>query len=247
MSRRRGLTRSLLLTACALLAVSLPLAADHAPLPEFEAEYTLSLNGLDVAELQVRLHREGEHYMYESFTRPIGVLALFRDDRIRETSQWVYGREGRIQPLRYTYQHTGSKREREADLRFDWAAGKVLNRVENEPWTMEIPQGTQDKLGYQLALMLDLSHGRRDLSYHVADGGKLKVYQVDFQGMETLQTELGELRTIKVQRQKDRKGRVTTIWCAEKLAYLPVRITHRDADGSFFTLRVTAVNGIPAG
>ncbi len=227
-----------------LAAPASTLATTASPLPSFEAHYTLSFNGLNVATVVRSLRPDGaKQYIFESVTEPTGVLSIVRDDRIREVSQWVYADNGTVRPVHYSYHHSGSKRDRQAELSFDWTKGEVQNMVENEPWTMEIPPGTQDKLGYMLELMLDLRANRAPLEYPVADGGRLKVYSAVRKGEEELDTPLGKLHTIKVQREPDHKGRVTTLWCAESLAYLPVRIEHREHDGSVYTAEITAVSG----
>ena len=110
---------------------------------------------------------------------------------------------------------------------------------------MSIPEGTLDKLSYVLVMMHDLETGHGDLRYQIADGGKLKVYQFKTIGEEILDTVFGKLSTEKIERIRDDK-RQTTYWCAPALSYLPVKVEHREKDGSVITLIIETVEGIPA-
>ena len=106
---------------------------------------------------------------------------------------------------------------------------------------MDIPANAQDKLVYQLSIMYDLLNGKKDLEYKIADGGKLKDYSFEIQGEEVLNTDLGKIKTLRIQRIGDRRD--TTVWCAPKFAYLPVRLEQQDTDGSELTMQITSVRG----
>ena len=110
---------------------------------------------------------------------------------------------------------------------------------------MDLEDNTVDKLSYQIALMRDLAQGKRDIAYKIADKGKLKTYHLKVVGEEILDTELGQLKTVKLLRQGSNKKRFSYLWCALKLHYLPVKVEHHEPKGDVITLTVKTVKFEP--
>ena len=99
---------------------------------------------------------------------------------------------------------------------------------------MDIPAGTLDKLASQLGIMLALGRGETDITFKIADGGKLKDYRFKVLGRETLELAAGRFDTVKITKLRDNKRRETYIWCAPELNYLPVRIWQREKDDAVY-------------
>jgi len=232
-----------------LAGVALLLAAGAGAagtLPErFVAEFVLEAHGATVGRTTWSLAPGGEgRFVYESLTETAGVVALIRDDRIVERSVWRYGDDGGLRPLRYRYERTG-KKARDVAIDFDWENGRVHNTAKGRTWELEVPAGTLDKLSYLLAMMRDFRGGARSVTYDIADGGKVKTYRLETRGEETLETALGPLDTVMVERLRDDDDeRETLLWVAPALDFLPVKVRHREKDGSVLVLRVESVDGI---
>ncbi len=209
----------------------------------FDATYVLTSGPLTLGEMKRKLTRlEDGTYLYTSHSRPIGYAKWFVKTELRELSHWEVTPQG-LRPLEYRYDRTGDpRRERHVHMRFDWQRGRVINTINDDPWTMEIPQGTLDKLLYQLAVMYDLQQGRTALEYRIADGGKLKHYVFHFIGRERIETPLGTFDTLKLKKPGKRD---TLIWVAPELDYLPVQLMQEEKRGRL-TMTLQAVNGIPA-
>jgi len=217
-----------LLAALAILFVALGATAAAGKPPAFSADYQLSRNGFRVARATITLsYPSPDHYLYRSYTRPTRLVSWFRDDRRRESSRGLVSADS-LRPLEYHYALTGSDHPRHADLRFDWKKAVVENAVGDHTWDMHIPSDTLDKLVVQLALMMDLGGGARSVRFHVADGGKLKVYRFKVVGHARLTTPAGQFDTVKVERRRSDNKQVTNLWCAPSLHYLPVKIERRD-------------------
>lgn len=235
-----------LLTLCLYLALAPaapPVArADTPPVREFTARYDFNANRMVVARMERSLRANGDGgYTFTSKSEAAGMLSFLLSDNIDESSVWDFA-DGRPRPVKYQYHHTGRKQgERHAVLDFDWQKGIVTNRINNDPWTMKVPTGAQDKLLYQYTMMLDLQAGRKTLSYDVADGGELKRYRFERMGNVTIDTPLGRLQAEKLQRIHGRRR--TVIWCATTLDYLPVRI-EQHKDGKVLTMEITAIEGM---
>jgi len=207
---------------------SKPPARPRAAPPAFSADYQLSRDGLRVGTATISLeYPTPGHYVYRAFTRPTRLTAWFRDDRLRERSEGTVDADG-PRPDDYRFDHTGSDSERHARLRFDWQRDRVENSVAGHTWHMDIPPDTLDKLVVQLAVMMDLDDGRAPLRYPIADGGKLKVYRFKVVNREPVDTPAGRFVTVKVRRLRADRDRITYLWCAPALHYLPVKIERRE-------------------
>lgn len=226
-----------LILFCGLLLVSVSRAEPVTPAP-FEAEYTLYSKGFEVAHIkrEFRPLADGT-YVYQSKSHPVGVLALWRDDVITERSHWRRT-ESDFQPIKYTYEHSGgNEKNRNVQVDFNWSDNIVRMQVNEDRWQMELEPETLDKMLYQLAMMRDLQLGKQNIRYRIADGGKMKSYDFERLGSESVETPYGEFQTMKVERHRDDTERETILWCAEKLGYLPVKVLNVEPDG----LKTTAV------
>ncbi len=211
------------------------------PFPEeFTAWYKAS-KGMFSGETIVSIKADKDNrYTYESITKVTGMMSIFGGE-IREKSVWEYT-NGKIRPLRYSYNRSSGSKKRNAELTFDWNKNIVTNSIDSQPWKMTIKPDTLDKLVYQLVMMNDLQQGKKkELNYSIADGGKLKDYKILIMGEEKIETKLGELNTIKVVRIRGK--RTTTMWCAKKLGYLPVRIHHKKKGGGEHTADIYKIEG----
>jgi len=221
-----------LLLLIALGAGAARAAPSAAPsLPPFDALYAVYGYGLRIAESRrsLRPAPAGGRLVYESFTHAVGIAAWIAKDRIHERSEWSY-HEGRPRPLHYVYDRRGGRKTRHLEMRFHWERGEVEHRVDGRPpWRLRVPPDAQDKLLYQIAIMLDLARGA-PLRYRIADGGRLRDYRFEVLGRETVEVPAGRFETVKIRRLDDRRG--TTVWCAPALRYLPVRLAQTETDGT---------------
>jgi len=224
------------------MALCTPAGAGSLP-QRFAASFVLSANGLDIGHIRWRLSPVGAgRYVYESHSETVGVAKLFRDERIDERSEWSFSNGG-VRPLHYRYSRSGGKRVRHVEVRFDWVGQRVRNTLNGESWSMPVAEGTLDKLVYLLALMQDLADGMHETRYAVADGGKVKTYMLRVLRRESVETVLGALDTTVVERRREGNDRVTLVWCASALHYLPVRIEHREEEGTVH-LNLSSLEGI---
>jgi Protein of unknown function (DUF3108) len=230
-----------------VLAGILLASSSHAtPLPHrFTATYDVKKAGITVGETKRVLSRvsnqSGTQYQFESITRPAGIARLLTNGQVVERSLWNY-HQNKPRPQQYTFFNSGSKKNRNVRLDFDWAKHQVINTINGEPWAMPLEHGTQDKLLYQLRIMQDLPTTKTTLHYPVADGGKLKYYDIKVIGKERIRTKLGIFDTIRLRHTKG--SRKTTLWCAEQLGYLPVRIEQQKNNDGPVVATLTSVSGI---
>ena len=231
MIRRRR--HALLAGACWLLTGVLAFPAlQAASLPSFDATFQIVRGSLRLGTTEVGLTVEGNgDYLYESHTWPSSWISWLLKEDLRELSRGIMDHAG-IRPLFYHYQRSGRRTTRTAELTFDWKTSTVVNNVADSTWEMTIPAGTLDKLSTQLGIMRELQNGVTEKTFAVADGGKLKQYAFQVIGTETVDVPAGHFETIKLKRIGDNTQKLTYIWCAPELHYLPVLILQRKEDQS---------------
>lgn len=201
-----------------------------AELPQsFSNEYTSTAMGFKVTVTHSLTPLDDGTYQMRFFARSwFASIDETSHLRIDEEKQQVI-------PLHYKYQRRVLRRDRDAELTFDWDNHTVTNNVQNTTWKMDITQRVQDKLSYQLQLQLDLLNNKKDLVYQIADGGRLKEYGFETVGEEVLETPLGKVSTIKVKRSRENDDRVTHAWLAKDWNYLLVRL-QQEEDGDAYTI-----------
>lgn len=233
-----------LLTGFIMLLLATGLQAE--PLPDFYANYQVELNGIQAGELRQKLSTDAAgQRKFVSQTQAKGMFAFIKPDVIEETSLWIYHHE-HIRPMFYRYSRKGGSKDKLLTMDFYWDKRKVHIDDREHPWDLKIKNRTLDKLVYQLQVMHDLENDRERLTYVIADGGKLKHYEIVRLGEETIDTPLGKIKAIKLTRERDADSdRKTTLWCAPALGYLPVKLEHIEKDNSRFTAYLRKLDGIP--
>ena len=212
------------------------LLAEHRFEP-FTAVYTVSRNGSEIGVRTHKLTQQDNLYLYEARMHTTGLASLIKPGVITERSQWLLQNK-QIVPINYEYRDS-SDDDRFSQLIFDWQKHSVTNHVGNKPWKMTIPDGTQDKFGYMLALMHDLKHGEKNPQYKIADGGRLKTYQFKTLATEVITTAAGRFKTVKLQRIRvGKKNRITYIWCLPEKNFLPIKIERHKRD-NIYTMELT--------
>ena len=241
----RNILTTLGLSLCLISGSSAETAAAGSTdtLKNFHVSYTLKKGSFTIGETRRSLTTSNTGVrVFESVTKPTGLGRLFTSGEVVERSEWQYAGNA-PRPAKYTYLDTSRKEPRKVELSFDWDANRVTNTINGDPWRMELTPDTQDKLLYQLHMMLDLTAGKEELSYFIADGGKLKNYAFEILSAQNVKTELGTFNAVPVRRISGK--RITTLWCAEALNYLPVRIEQRKGKESPVIATISAVQGLP--
>lgn len=211
------------------------------PFLPFEASYQITKKNEVVANTFISLKQNGDDtWDYQSTSRPTSWLATILGITVTETSHWRW-QDNQIQILDYRYHRSG--REKEIHLSFNWQTMTVINTIDSDHWKMSIPEGTLDKLSINLGLMSHLSKQISDASFPVADGGKLKYYDFKVEGAMRIQTALGNIKTIKITRNKrGKKDRPTILWLAPDFNFLLVRKEKKGKDGEKFILEIKSLN-----
>lgn len=227
-----------------VLACTLPSPAWTADkLIEFSAYYDASTNGISGnAERHLIYLGEERYRLNVSLEAKVGGIGI---GDLEQASELRY-LNSHIQPLNYSYQVSGLSSDVES-VSFNWDAGVALSANEDESWTVAINNHTLDELSYQLALAMDVAASNKEYyDYETVDGDALDQLRFRAIGEEIVDTPLGRLRCIKLERvREDGSNRATIIWLAKDWGHLLTKIEQTSSSGMRIKLNLT--NAIVAG
>ena len=219
------------------LAIALPAFAASQPTP-YRADYEVLRNAKPLGRGTVTLAPEGRTWLLTSVTRGTQGLASIAGVEIVEKSILQF-RDGRPETLDYPYRQEAAWKTRERSVRVDIEKGRVTSRDKDKVHEFVYEPYAIDRQVVALAMAHDLAQGKRDkLTYRVVDRDRFgpQTYRVGAE--ETVDTPAGPQRALRVQRVRNRSGRVTTTWLGVDNGFVPVRVLQSEPDGETFEMRL---------
>lgn len=223
---RRMLLATLLLTATgsAFADEESSERARAATLQPYQAEYTTTARGMTVT-LERELKTDGEGgYTLTNGGKLLVVgfheVAVFAVD------------DAQIRPRSYIYQGTGLINRRR-EVHFTPGADTVRSLYKEEWYELPYTEGTLDRMSQQEQLRLNLmskDNPRENISVRIADGKRVRDYELVYVGDEVLETPLGPVNALHFERLHDDPDRESDIWFAPDWDYLMVKTVHIEDD-----------------
>jgi hypothetical protein len=152
--------------------------------------------------------------------------------RVSERSQFRWGSHG-VEPLHYHLEQGGVRR-RDETIEFDWDNQVATLHRDGSTRQDSLQAGMLDALSAsaqasallaELAKTMDFAAGDIRLSYTLMAINMVDEQEFLIQGTETISTDMGELRTVRLQRVRDPDSRrSTTLWLAIDHEYNLVRL-----------------------
>lgn len=224
-----------------LLLVVLGFPAFASDLKPFTASYTADWKQMPISGNAVRsLKSIGENRWELSFEASMLLAGL--------TEKSVFQRQGNnLIPLSYQFTRQGLGKGKKIDMRFDWSAKRAQGKERNTVIDHALNQGQLDKSTYQLVLQNDVASGKKSMSYQVIEGEDIDTYDFRVLGEELVNTEVGRINAIKVERIRDpgKSKRKTVLWFAKDWDYLLVSLYQMETDGKEYQimLKEGSING----
>ena len=213
-------------------------------LESFKVTYNIYKGPLKVGSISRNLKIENDgQYTFISRMKSSGFAKFLSGSLLLETSTGEIT-EDKIIP--YTYLRQTDKPDKNYELNFD-RKSNLVKRIDSEEGYEEIfKEDTFDKLSYQAQMMMDLSNIVKEnlnyLNYDIASQKKIVTYNVNFIKEKKISTPMGKFKTLVVNRKNPNSSKETTVYCAEDLDWLPVRIDHTDKKGRSMTAKITSYN-----
>jgi hypothetical protein len=214
--------------ALSLFVLATPaFAADSAPAsacPQpFKVTFDVEWRGMGAGTSTLQLVRKGPtEYTYTSSNVAKGIFRFAIPDTVTQTSDFSIV-DGKVRPTSYVGDDGSSDTERDVSLTFDWTANRVKGIAEDKPVDEALSPGVQDALSVQIALMCALAAGQMPKGFLLIDKDEVKEYQYTHEGTATLDTPSGKVETVIYTSQREGASRLTRLWIAPSLGFLPVR------------------------
>lgn len=220
--------------ASAAVAESLPPPLN--PLPQrLDLRYQLRY-GLAAGEQTLLWVSQGERYTLTSVAAATGLTGLFYRGRFVQTSRGRITPQG-LQPEEF-WDQRGDKR---SSARFDNEQGHLtLIPEEGAPRHFTYSGPVQDALSLLVHLSLTAPPPEGPFTYTVFNGKKLRNYAYQVIDEVELETAIGPLRTLRLERTDQSDGRFE-VWLAIDHYYLPVRLLRSDDKGNEVELSVLSI------
>ena len=216
---QRNTSRFLLATSlvfAGLSSIAGPLLTPHT------AEYKVRISILG-GKLTTQFETTETGYLAESVIKATGMSRLIAGGSIREKSWFAEG-DGGIQPQQYRSADTLSRDHQVVDLDFNWQSQEVTGLINGEDFQAALDGDVHDRVSLQYGLMYDLLNGGERAEYFLQDAEELKTLLITNVGTKAVKVPFGSFNAVGIQHQRVGSSRVTTLWCAEELGYLPVII-----------------------
>ena len=223
----------LLSSLAALASSTIDFSQCPTVLTPYEASYISSYNNLSLNGQRSLAPQESGGWLLSHTVEKLG-------SRISERSVFE-AHNNQLRIRQYDMDQSIFKIRRKDRVHFDWE-NKVIRTSGRREGEIPLDGSYLDPLSHQLALRCDMARGAQQATYQVVKRGKVKPHRFRRVGTARLETALGPLDTVVVERVRDSDERSTRIWLAPVLNYLLVRLQQRDNEDDLeVTLQLHAV------
>jgi hypothetical protein len=201
---------------------ALPASAQPPPQP-FTASYTVHWKGITAGTASLTLaHQSDSRYSYTSLIAARGIFRLVFPGNISQSSTFELVDDA-VRPLKYRASDGAADKSRDVALEFDWAGNRVRGSAERAVVDVELRPGTLDPMSVQIAMMRSLSADGPPARFPLIEKSEIADYVYTREGTARIGTALGELDTVIWSGRRSDSNRLTRMWYAPSLGFIPVR------------------------
>jgi len=229
---------NLLSRVVALLLTLLFASSLYADWRPYRARYEVYRNGKLTGELLVAFEQNGERWNMSSEGTGTHGIARFLRAKENEYAEGSLNR-GRFQSISYSYFKRMAGKDDVWTAGFDWQKGTVAVTSGRNTLTLDTGPNTMDALTLKVELRRRLRDHDPDLVFMQVDDDKVKemVYRILDTG--EIDTALGCLQTVAVERIQLGRTRYSRSWHAQDLDFIMVRLEHGKSNGDDIEFRIT--------
>ena len=198
-------------------------------LQPYQLTYEASYNGMPIsAERQLQALPNGD---YELTTTAANFFASITEKGIFSTDE-----NGAFVHQSYQYKRNVFGKKKTEELIYDRTNMVADYTTKKKHRQVPLDKEYLNRLSYQVQLRQDLINGKELLEYQVISRGRLKTYRFEKSAQELLETDLGNIKALRVDRIRKDKSRQTALWFAPELDYLLVKLWQREEDGEEYQI-----------
>jgi hypothetical protein len=203
------------------------------PPSSVHARYVVMKGGIEIAEINEVYSRKGSNYSLISTAKALGVLALFKQEKIIIRSDGLITKQG-LKPLKFGYQREGdSSKDSHAD--FVWNKQQLSLNSGSQKRSVNLPGGTQDRLSAMYQFMFLNLRDQHSLAFAMTNGSKLDNYHYAISAGADINTTAGRFKTLYLDSQAKAGETRTEIWLATAQRNLPCKLVITDPEGGKLT------------
>lgn len=211
----------------------------------YEARYSIYRNGKLTGKMDVELQRQDQRWNLRSTGSGTHGLARLLGARDNEE---VRGRiqDGRFRPERYQRHTLVAGLDDDWTVSFDWEQRRVsVTHNDDDPLVLDMVEESLDPLSLKLEMRRRLAEERSDLRFQMVEEDEIDEQNFRVLPAERLETSLGCLLTLPVEKIRHESRRYTRAWHAPRLGFIEVRMEHGITGGNHIEMRITelAVDG----
>jgi hypothetical protein len=199
-------------------------SAPIASLQPYTARYQVSYRGLSGGEIESSFKRgtAAGQWLYETrvFPNLFGRVAV--SPEAREVSTIMVTSAG-VRPVSFSFNDGSKSATKDVHLKYDWAQRTVTGDAEGKPVSFTLAPGTQDTASVQAAMIQERLAGRKPESFRIITGNKMRDYRYWQEGTAQIMTPYGQVETEIWANQRNGSNRVSKVWHAPSLGYVPVQ------------------------
>ncbi len=208
-------------------------ATAELPPSSVHARYVVMKGGIEIAEINEVYSRKGGNYSLISTAKALGVLALFKREKIIIRSDGLITKQG-LKPLKFGYQREGdSSKDSHAD--FVWDKQQLSLNSGSQKRSVNLPLGTQDRLSAMYQFMFLSLKAPASLAFHMTNGSKLDSYHYSITAGTTCNSAAGRFETLYLDSQAQKGETRTEVWLATAKHNLPCKVIITDPEGGKLT------------
>ena len=188
-----------------------------------EADYKVSVRGI-TGELKTSVKlTDADGFLISNQLKTTGLIGAFLKGVVTETAEFkIYNTY--IRPNKYYSLDTLSSKEKELQLDFNWQDNILYVRENQLSSSFPLSQNVYDRITLKYAIMNDLKNDRNTKIYRLHEGDKIKEIKAKILPEKTIKVPTGTYNVIGIQNQASGSSKMSILWCAIDLDYLPVRI-----------------------
>jgi hypothetical protein len=225
----------LLLCAVAQQVQAAPSALHQAG--RIQAEYDVLKGDIKIITITETYTRTRDHYKIESVSKAVGLLAMFKPETIRTSSEGTLTAQG-LRPATFIQtRELDAQRNARADL--DWAAGRITLTDRDGKRTQPLRGATQDRLSAMYQFMFVPLQDATALSFNMTNGSKVDEYHYRITPNQNVTVPLGSFNALYLVSSPEASLRQTEIWLATEHANFPYKMIVTESNGDKLTQVLT--------
>ncbi len=214
------------------------------PAGKIQASYDVIGFGMTLANISETYTRTDDNYRIESVTKAVGLLARFKPETVRITSQGKITAQGLV-PLAFALTREVDT-NKNASAKFNWEKSAVTHTDYKGINDLPLSKGTQDRLSVLYHLPLLVKTEQTAFKFGITDGNNLEDYSFNLGTDEQeVQVPKGTFKARYISNTPAGEQVKYEIWMAIEHDYFPCKIIVTDSKGGKLTQVLTDLSITP--